>query len=145
MTGDNRMGKTVICDIVSAEEELFSGEIAWMTAMGAQGELGIKPGHAPLLTNIIPGPVHLYATNGEETVFYLSGGYLEILPTEIKILADTALRAEELDEVVAEKARQKAAKTLITQQGEFDYSKAAVQLAEAAAQLRTLRELRKSK
>ena len=139
------MTKTVTCDIVSAEEALFSGEVSWMTVMGSQGELGVKPGHAPLLTEITPGPVHLHCADGSETVFYLSGGYIEILPTEIKILADTALRAEDLDEAAAEEARQKAAKDLLTQKGDFDYSQAASQLAEAAAQLRTLRELRKLK
>lgn len=139
------MKKTVICDIVSAEEELFSGEIAWMTVIGSQGELGIKPGHAPLLTEVTPGPVHLYYPDGKETVFYLSGGYIEVLPKEIKILADTALRAEDLDEAAAEEARQKAAKDLLTQKGDFDYGQAAARLAEAAAQLRTLREIKRLK
>jgi len=139
------MKKTVTCDIVSAEEALFSGDIAWMTVMASQGELGIKPGHAPLLTEVCPGPVHLFEEDGKETIFYLSGGYIEVLPAEIKILADTALRADDLDEAAAEEARQKAAKNLLTQQGEFDYSQAAAQLAEAAAQLRTIREIRKLK
>ena len=137
------MKKIITCDIVSAEEALFSGELSWMTIMGSEGELGIKPGHAPLLTEIMPGPVHLYGADKKETVFYLSGGYLEVLPTGIKILADTALRAEDLDEAAVEEARQKAAKELLSQKSDFDYSQAAVRLAEAAAQLRTLQELRK--
>ena len=137
--------KTALCAIVSAEGALFSGDIVWMTIMGSQGELGIKPGHAPLLTEIMPGPVHVRCDDGQEHVFYLSGGYLEILPNEIRVLADTALRAQDLDEVAAEKVRQQASKSLLTQQGEFDYSRAAAQLAEAVAQLRTLKQVRKMK
>ncbi len=139
------MTKTITCDIVSAEEELFSGKITWLSVMGSQGELGIKPGHAPLLTAITPGPVHLYGVDGKEEIFYLSGGYIEVLPKEIKILADTAMRADDLDEAAAKEAKQQAAKDLLTQQGEFNYGQAAAQLAEAAAQLRTLRAIRKLK
>ncbi|MCY4329075.1 MAG: F0F1 ATP synthase subunit epsilon [Endozoicomonadaceae bacterium] len=139
------MTKTVTCDIVSAEEALYSGEITWMTVTGEQGELGIYPGHAPLLTAIAAGPVHLKTADGEDHVFYLSGGYLEVLPTEIKILADIALRAKDLDEAAAEEVRQEAARQLLTQKGEFDYGKAAIQLAEATAQLKTVQELKKAK
>ena len=131
------------CDIVSAEREIFSGEIAMVSLRGSIGELGILPGHAPLLTGIRPGPVQLRLENGEEEVFYASGGYLEVQPGMVTILADTASRAEDLDEAAAEQAREAAERALADQAADFDFSVAAAKLAEAAAQQRTLEELRK--
>ena len=134
---------TMHCDIVSAEREIFSGEIAMVSLRGSIGELGILPGHAPLLTGIRPGPVQLRLENGEEEVFYASGGYLEVQPGMVTILADTASRAEDLDEAAAEQAREAAERALADQAADFDFSVAAAKLAEAAAQQRTLEELRK--
>ena len=131
------------CDIVSAEKAIFSGAITMVSLRGSIGELGILPGHAPLLTGIKPGPVQLRLENGEEEVFYASGGFLEVQPGMVTILADTASRAEDIDEAAAVEAKQAAERTLAEQAADFDFSVAAAQLAEAAAQQRTLEELRK--
>ena len=137
------MAATVECDIVSAEQEIFKGPVAMLIATGLLGDLGITPGHAPLLTELKPGPIRLVTAGGDEEIFYVSGGFLEVQPNQIKILADDALRADDMDEAAAEEARRQAEKALENQSGEFDYSRAATQLAEAAAQLRTLQAVRK--
>jgi len=137
------MAMTVHCDIVSAEESLFSGLVELVVATGSQGELGIAFGHAPLLTDLKPGPVRVIKQEGEEQIYYLSGGFLEVQPNTISILADTALRADDLDEAAALEAKQQAEHDISNQSGEFDYSRAASQLAAAAAQLRTIEQLRK--
>ncbi len=137
------MAMTVHCDIVSAEESLFSGLVEMVVATGSQGELGVNYGHAPLLTDLKPGPVRIIRQGGEEEVYYLSGGYLEVQPNAISILADTALRAHDLDEAAALEAKKHAEQMMTNQSGEFNYSRAASQLAEASAQLRTIEELRR--
>ena len=95
------MSMTIHCDIVSAEEEIFSGLIEMMVATGDMGELGITYGHAPLLTSLKPGPVRIVTQNGEEEVYYVSGGFLEVQPGVVSILADTAIRANDVDEASA--------------------------------------------
>ena len=137
------MPATMQCDIVSAEQEIFSGLVAMISLRGTLGELGILPGHAPLLTGIRPGVVQLRLPNGEEEVFYASGGFLEIQPGVVTILADTAARAEDIDEAAAAEARQTAERALSEQAADFDFSLATAQLAQAAAQLRTVEALRK--
>ena len=137
------MVTTVHCDIVSAEQSLFSGPVQFVVATGSQGELGVSPGHAPLLTNLRPGPVRITKEGGEEEVYYLSGGFFEIQPNIISILADSALRADDIDEAAATEAKNKAEQDISNQGGDFDYSKAASQLAVASAQLRTIDQLRK--
>ncbi len=137
------MAMTVHCDIVSAEESLFSGLVEMIVATGTEGELGITYGHAPLLTALKPGPIRLTTQGGEEEIYYLSGGYVEVQPHTVTVLADTALRAGDMDEAAAEKAKQEAEQALANQSGEMDYSKAAAQLAEAVAQLRTLQQIKK--
>ena len=134
---------TMHCDIVSAEREIFSGTVTMVSVTGSLGELGILPGHAPLLTGIRPGPVQLRLENGEEEVFFASGGFLEVQPGVVTILADTAARAEDLDEAAAVEAREAAERALSEQAADFDFSMAASQLADAMAQQRTLEELRK--
>lgn len=136
------MALTIHCDIVSAEREIFSGLVASLIATGQEGELGVSYGHAPLLTALVPGPVRVETQNGEEHIFYVSGGFLEIQPGVVSILADTAIRADDVDEVAAEEARREAEKALANQTGDFDYGRASAQLAEAAAQLATLRKLK---
>jgi F-type H+-transporting ATPase subunit epsilon len=136
------MPMTIHCDIVSAEEEIFSGLVESLVATGEAGELGVNYGHAPLLTALIPGPVRIVLQGGEEQVFYVSGGYLEVQPGVVSILADTALRAHDIDEAAAEDARREAEQALANQSGEFDYGRASAQLAEAAAQLAALRKLK---
>lgn len=137
------MAMTVHCDIVSADQSLFSGLVELVVASGSQGELGITFGHAPLLTDLKPGPIRIVKQNGEEELYYLSGGYLEVQPNKISILADTALRADDLDEAAALEAKQQAEQDITNRSGEFDYSRAAAQLAAATAQLRTIEQLRK--
>ncbi len=137
------MPATLHCDIVSAEEEIFSGAVTMVSLRGAVGELGILPGHAPLLTGIRPGVVQLRREDGEDEMFYASGGFLEVQPGVVTILADTAARAEDLDEAAAVEARAAAERALSEQAADFDFSLAAAQLAEATAQQRTIEELRK--
>jgi len=137
------MAMTIHCDIVSAEESLFSGLVEMLVATGSQGELGVNFGHAPLLTDLKPGPVRVIKQGGEEEIYYLSGGYLEVQPHTVTILADTALRADDLDEAAALEARKQAEQNLHNLGGEIDYSRAASQLAEASAQLRTIEEIRR--
>ena len=137
------MAITVHCDIVSADESLFSGSVKMIVATGSLGELGITPGHAPLLSDLRPGPVRLVKENGEEEVYYLSGGYLEVQPASIAILADTAVRAGDIDEAAAAEAMKTAEQAIANQSSEIEYSKAASMLAEATAQLRTVQTLRK--
>ncbi|UZE96178.1 F0F1 ATP synthase subunit epsilon [Alkalimarinus alittae] len=136
------MGISVHCDIVSAEEEIFSGRVEMVIAAGFEGDLGIAPGHAPLLSALKPGPIRVIKQGGEEEVFYVSGGYLEVQPNVVTILSDSAQRAADMDEAAALEAKQDAEKALANQSGDFDYSKAAAQLAEAAARLRTIQQLR---
>ena len=136
------MAMTIHCDIVSAEEEIFSGLVETLVATGEIGELGVNYGHAPLLTSLVPGPVRVVLQNGEEQIYYVSGGYLEVQPGVVSILADTALRAHDIDEAAAEEARREAEHALANQSGEFDYGRASAQLAEAAAQLAALRRLK---
>ena len=137
------MAMTMHCDIASAEERIFSGRVEFLVAAGSLGDLGIYPGHAPLLTELIPGPVRVKKQNGEEEIYYVSGGYLEVQPGTVTVLADTAVRAQNLDEAAAEQARQEAESAILRQNAEIEYSRAAAQLAEAAAQIRTLQQLRK--
>jgi F-type H+-transporting ATPase subunit epsilon len=133
---------TVHCDIVSAEENIFSGLVEMVVAAGEMGDLGIIRGHAPLLTALKPGPIRIIKQGGEEEVIYVSGGYLEVQPNNISVLADTALRAADLDEAAALEAQKHAQQALENQSADFDYSRAMSQLAEAAAQLRTIQQIR---
>ena len=137
------MATTMQCDIVSAEKEIFSGRVTMVIATGTIGELGILPGHAPLLTGIRPGPVTLRFEGGEEDVFFASGGFLEVQPGIVTVLADTALRADDIDEAAAMESRGRAERDLSEQAADFDFSLATAQLADAAGRQRTLEELRK--
>tara|TARA_B110000459_G_scaffold59875_1_gene67087 strand:- start:158 stop:565 length:408 start_codon:yes stop_codon:yes gene_type:complete len=134
---------TMHCDIVSAEKSIFSGLVEMVVAAGSLGDLGIAPGHSPLLTALIPGPVKLILQNGEEEVFYVSGGFLEVQRGIVTLLSDTAIRADDLDEAAAQQAVEDAEKAIANQGAEFDYSTAAAQLAEAAAQLRALQKIKR--
>ena len=134
---------TIQCEIVSAEESLFSGAITALSLRGTIGELGITPGHAPLLTGISPGAVTLRLEDGTEEVFFASGGFLEVQPGFVTLLADTALRAEDLDEAQAEEARLQAEKAMEDRYAEAEFSSAAAMMAEALAKQRTLEELRR--
>ena len=131
------------CNIVSPEGELFSGEIEMLTADGGEGEIAITPRHAPLLTNLKPGPVKLVLEGGEEEVFFASGGFLEVQPGVITLLTDVAERADDIDAAEAARAKELAERELEDQKSEMDYSLATTRLAEAAARLKALQKLRK--
>ena len=136
------MTSTIHCHIVSAEEEIFSGPAEMIVATGDLGDLGISAGHSPLLTGLKPGPVRVLNEGEDEAIFYISGGFLEVQPNIITILADTAARGEDLDELAAEEAKKAAEHDLANQSGELDYSKATAQLALAVAQLRTIKQIK---
>ena len=137
------MAMTMHCDIVSAEEKIFSGLVELLVATGTLGDLGVAPGHAPLLTALIPGPVRVVMQDGSEQIYYVSGGFLEVQSGVVTVLADTALRADDVNEAAALQAIQDASDAMANKEAEFEYSRAAAQLAEATAQLRALRQLRK--
>jgi len=132
------------CQIVSAEEEIFSGEVAMVFASGEMGELGIAPRHTPLLTRLKPGQVRIQLDDGSEEFYYVSGGLIEIQPHVVTVLADTAIRAHDLDEAAANKAREEAEKMLEDKQSDLEVAKAQAQLAESLAQLAALQRLRKT-
>ena len=134
---------SIQCDIVSAEESIFSGSVEMIIAAGLLGDLGISAGHSPLLTGLKPGPVRVISEGEEEQVFYVSGGFLEVQPNAITVLADTAVRAEDLDEAAAVEAQKRAEQDVVNQSGEIDYSRAAAELAAAVAQLRTIQQIKK--
>ena len=134
---------TMHLDIASSEARIFSGRVTALVVTGTLGDMGILPGHAPLLSALVPGPVRLVTAEGEEQIFYVSGGYVEVQPGIVNILADTALRADDMDEVQAEEAKRTAEEVVLNRDAAFEYSRAATQLAEAAAQLRTIQQLRK--
>ena len=139
------MAMTVHCDNVSAEGEIFSGLVEMLVAHGNLGDLGIAPGHAPLITNLKPGPITLTKQGGAQEVYYISGGFLEVQPSMVKVLADTVQRAGDLDEAQALEAVKAAENALNSKGADFDYSAAAARLAEAAAQLRTVQQMRRQK
>ena len=137
------MAMTVHCDIVSAEEKIFSGRVEMVIVSGALGDLGITPGHTPLLTQLKPGPIRLILQNGEEEIFYASGGFVEVQPHLVSVLSDTALRADDVNEAAALEAKKLAEQAMSDQNSEIDYAMASIQLSEAVAQLRTLNSIRK--
>ena len=137
------MVMTIHLDIVSAEKEIFSGRVEIVVATGSLGELGISPGHAPLLTALKPGQVRITKQGGEEEIYYISGGLLEVQPDCVTVLADLAERADTLDEAKALVAKEKAEEILAQRGVQFDYSKAATELARAVAQIRAIRKVRK--
>lgn len=136
---------TIRVDIVSAEAKIFSGSAQALIASGLEGELGIFPGHMPLLTALKPGTIRVVKSESEEEVFYISSGLLEVQPEIVTVLADTAARAGDLDEAAALAAKERAEKLLTDKKVQFDYAKAQIALAEAVAQLRTIQRLRKGK
>ena len=136
------MASTVLCTIVSAEQEIYSGQVEMVVATGTIGELGIMPGHTPLLTGVKPGPVRLLIEGGNEEIFFASGGYIEVQPGVVTILADTALRADDIDEAAAVAAQRKAEQEQGDQNSDIDFARVLADLQEQAAMLRTVRKLR---
>jgi F-type H+-transporting ATPase subunit epsilon len=132
---------TIMVDVVSAEESVFSGEADFVALPGDQGELGILPGHTPLITRIRPGAVRIQS-NGKEELIFVAGGILEVQPKAVTVLADTAIRGDDLDEAKAEEARRKAEEALANRSTDINYAAAQAELSEAMAQLAALRKLR---
>lgn len=133
---------TLHVDIVSAEAEIFSGTATMVFAPAEMGEVGITPRHTPLLTRLKPGEVRVQTNEGEEKSFYVSGGMLEVQPHVVTVLADTAIRADSLDEAQALEAKGRAEKLLADKSADIDYARAQAELAESMAQLATIRKLR---
>ncbi|MCL1143823.1 F0F1 ATP synthase subunit epsilon [Shewanella gaetbuli] len=136
--------KTVILDIVSAENSLYHGEVSFFEVSGVEGELGIMPNHAPLLTKIKPGMARMIKQDGSEDVLYLSGGILEVQPTSISVLADVAMRADDIDEEAALEAKRQAEEKIANAGADFDYEAATIELAKSLAQLRVVETIKKN-
>ena len=135
---------TIRVDIVSAEAEIFSGDATLVVATGELGELGITPRHAPLITRLKPGHVDVLLADGERQQFYVSGGILEVQPQVVTVLADTAMRAADLDEAASLRARKEAEEALANRTEAMQIAEAQARLAEAMAQLQALERLRKN-
>jgi F-type H+-transporting ATPase subunit epsilon len=137
------MAMTMHVDIVSAEQEIFSGPAEMVFAPAEMGEVGITPRHTPLLSRLKAGEVRVQSPDGQELFFFVSGGMLEIQPHVVTVLADTALRAKDIDEAAALEAKERAERVLTDKSSEIEYARAQAELAESIAQLRTLEKLRK--
>ena len=138
------MAITTHLDIVSAEKEIFSGLAERVVVTGLLGEIGIVPGHAPLLTLLKPGEIRVLHPGGEEDIYYVSGGILEVQPYHVSVLADTVMRADDLDEAAALAAKARAEEAIANQDKDMDYTLAAGELARAVAQIRALQKMRKT-
>lgn len=136
---------TIHVDIVSAEGQIFSGEAAMVFAPAAMGDIGIAPRHAPLLTTLRPGEVRVQMPDGEEQFFFVGGGAIEVQPHLVTVLADTALRARDIDEAAALQAKQRAEEALKDRAGKIDVVEAQAELARAVAQIKAIEKLRKIK
>jgi F-type H+-transporting ATPase subunit epsilon len=134
---------TIHIDIVSAEREIFSGDVEMVFAPAILGEIGIAPGHTPLVTQLAPGEVRVKLSDGSEEGFFVSGGMLEVQPKIVTVLSDTAVRAEDLDEAAVLKAKEEADRQLHDRDAEVDYATALAQTAQVAAQLQAIQRLRK--
>jgi len=137
------MAITTHLDIVSAEREIFSGIVEMVVATAELGEVGIVPGHAPLLTMLKPGEIRVTLPGGKQEVYYVSGGMLEVQPRSITVLADAVEHAENLDEAAALAAKARAEEAIASKSNEIDYSVATTELARAVAQIRAIHKLRK--
>ena len=138
------MAMTIHVDVVSAEESIFSGLAEFVVLPGEGGELGILPGHMPLMTRIKPGAVRVKLPNQEaEELFFVAGGMLEVQPGLVTVLADTAIRGKDLDEAKALEAKRRAEEAMVNRTSELDYARAQAELAEAIAQLAAIQKLRK--
>ncbi|WP_347555399.1 F0F1 ATP synthase subunit epsilon [Robbsia sp. KACC 23696] len=134
---------TIKVDVVSVEGEIFSGQAKFVALPGESGELGILPGHTPLITRIRPGAVRIEAENGQEEFVFVAGGILDIQPNGVTVLADTAIRGKDLDEAKAEEARRAAEEALANGGSDLQYAAAQAELAAAVAQLTAIQQLRR--
>ena len=139
------MATTIRCDIVSAEAEIYHGSATMVVASGEMGELGITPRHAPLITRLKPGYVRVHAEGaGDDLLFYVSGGILEVQPQVVTVLADTAVRAKDLDEAAALRAKDQAERDLAAHTDRVEIAQAQAELAQAIAQLQAIERLRRA-
>ncbi len=136
---------TIHIDVVSAEALIFSGEAKFVSLPGESGELGILPGHIPLITRIQPGPVRIEKTDGTDEFVFVAGGILEIQPKCITVLADTAIRGKDLDEAKSLEAKKRAEENMANRQSDIDFARAQSEFAIAAAELATIARLRRKK
>jgi F-type H+-transporting ATPase subunit epsilon len=136
------MANTIQVDVVSAEEQIFSGQAEFVALPGEAGELGIYPKHTPLITRIRPGAVRIEVAGGGEEFVFVAGGILEVQPNGVTVLADTAIRGADLDEAKAQAAKQQAEELMQSQESKIDYAKAQAELASAIAQLAAIQRLR---
>ena len=140
------MALTIHVDVVSAEEQIYSGEAEFVSLPGEAGELGIYPRHTPLITRIKPGAVRIKPEGGgPEELIFVAGGILEVQPKVVTVLADTAIRGKDLDEAKALEAQKRAQEAMHERSGKMEYAKAAAELAEAAAQIQAIRKLRQKR
>ncbi len=137
------MANTIQVDIVSAEEQIFSGQAYMVYAPAVMGEVGIAPRHTPLISPLKPGEIRLDMGDGKEEFFFISGGILEVQPHLVTVLSDTAIRAHDLDEAAAMEAQKRAEAVLADQQSDLDVAKAKAELAAAAAQIAAIKKLRR--
>ncbi|MCP4431396.1 MAG: F0F1 ATP synthase subunit epsilon [Gammaproteobacteria bacterium] len=137
------MTSTIQVDIVSAEEQIYSGEAHMVFAPAIMGEVGIAPRHTPLISPLKPGEVRLDMGDGKEEFFFISGGILEVQPHLVTVLSDTAIRAHDLNEAAALEAKKRAEDALANQQSDLDVAKAKAELAAAAAQIAAIQKWRK--
>ncbi|HEY4805521.1 MAG TPA: F0F1 ATP synthase subunit epsilon [Paraburkholderia sp.] len=137
------MAATIKVDVVSAEESIFAGQAKFVALPGEAGELGILPGHTPLITRIRPGAVRIVAEDGGEEFVFVAGGILEVQPGAVTVLADTAIRGKDLDEAKATEARKRAEETLQNAGSNLEYATAQAELAYAVAQLAAIQRLRR--
>ena len=140
---NTNINNTLQVHIVSAEKQIYSGLASFVNVSGEMGELGLAPGHSPLLTCIKPGGIRVETSEAKEHIFYISGGILEVQSSTVTVLADTVLRAADIDEAAAIEAKDRAEKTLAARKSEVEYAHALIELARATAQLRAIADLRK--
>ena len=138
------MAKSFHLTVVSAEKEMFSGVVQHIQVSGSEGELGIFHGHTPLLTAIKPGLVRIVKQDNSEEIIYLSGGILEVQPNDVNVMADTAIRGEELDEAQALEAKRQAEESISKNNTDVDYALASAELAKAIAKLRVIELTKKA-
>jgi len=136
------MAMTMHVDVVSAEASIFNGTVEMVFAPAAEGEVGIMPRHSPYLAKLKPGQVRVVKQGGEEEFFYVSGGMLEVQPHVVTVLADTALRAKDVDEAAAQQAKERAEQAMRDRTGQLELAQAQAELAQAIAQLQTIQRLR---
>ena len=135
------MNKTIFCDVTSAEEQKFSGDVRMVIASAIKGDIGVYPGHTSLLSTLKPGPITIICADNTKKIFYISGGFIEVQPSSIYVLADSAISSGELNESEVIKAKKAAEKLLQNKEANVEYSKVVAELVELSSKLKTLRSV----